>query len=409
MNTMRTAMLLAVMTALFMGVGYLLGGTGGMGIAFLIAAGTNFFSYWNADKMVLAMNHAIEVDERSAPEYYRIVRDLAARAGLPMPKVYLIEADQPNAFATGRNPENAAVAASTGLLQRLSHEEVAAVMAHELAHVQHRDTLTMTIAATLAAGRDINERDTAQAPRVALINESMAHYFFKNENPIGRRFSFTSGEGYPIEIVGVVKDIKDANMKQEETRYVYLPLHQAENPGQVAFYLRTEADPGQIMNAVRREVRRLDANLPIFDVKTVPMQIDDLLFRERLVAALSAAFGLLATLLAAVGLYGVTAYSVARRTREIGIRVALGAEKDRLLWLVLKEVVLMTVAGLAIGIPGAYALGLYVESQLYGLTASDPMIMAGAALLLSLITLLAGWIPAERATRVDPMVALRYE
>ncbi len=150
MNTLRTAMLLAVMTALFMGVGYLLGGTGGMGIAFLVAAGMNFFSYWNADKMVLAMNHAVEVDERSAPEYYRIVRDLAARAGLPMPRVYLIEADQPNAFATGRNPENAAVAASTGLLQRLSREEVAGVMAHELAHVKHRDTLTMTIVATLA-------------------------------------------------------------------------------------------------------------------------------------------------------------------------------------------------------------------------------------------------------------------
>ncbi|WP_315926055.1 zinc metalloprotease HtpX [Mesorhizobium sp. SP-1A] len=150
MNTLRTAMLLAAMTALFMGVGYLLGGSGGMMIAFLMAAGMNFFSYWNADKMVLAMNHAVEVDERSAPEYYGIVRDLAQRAGLPMPKVYLIEADQPNAFATGRNPQNAAVAASTGLLQRLSREEVAGVMAHELAHVKHRDTLTMTIVATLA-------------------------------------------------------------------------------------------------------------------------------------------------------------------------------------------------------------------------------------------------------------------
>jgi heat shock protein HtpX len=150
MNTLRTAMLLAVMTALFMGVGYLIGGSGGMMIALVIAAGTNLFSYWNADKMVLSMNHAVEVDEKSEPEYYAIVRGLAQRAGLPMPKVYRIESDQPNAFATGRNPEHAAVAASTGLLQRLSHEEVAAVMAHELAHVQHRDTLTMTIVATFA-------------------------------------------------------------------------------------------------------------------------------------------------------------------------------------------------------------------------------------------------------------------
>lgn len=150
MNTLRTAMLLAAMTALFMGVGYLIGGSGGMMIALVIAAGMNFFSYWNADKMVLAMHHAVEVDERNAPEYFSIVRGLAQRAGLPMPKVYLIDNDQPNAFATGRNPENAAVAATTGLLRRLSHEEVAAVMAHELAHVQNRDTLTMTIVATLA-------------------------------------------------------------------------------------------------------------------------------------------------------------------------------------------------------------------------------------------------------------------
>ncbi|RUU92734.1 MULTISPECIES: zinc metalloprotease HtpX [unclassified Mesorhizobium] len=150
MNTIRTAMLLAAMTALFMGVGFLIGGTGGMMIAFLFAAGTNLFSYWNADKMVLSMNRAVEVDERNAPEYYAIVQAMAKQAGLPMPKTYLIDNPQPNAFATGRNPQNAAVAASTGLLQALTPEEVAAVMAHELAHVQHRDTLTMTIVATFA-------------------------------------------------------------------------------------------------------------------------------------------------------------------------------------------------------------------------------------------------------------------
>lgn len=150
MNLVRTAMLLAFMTALFMAVGFLIGGKGGMMIALVIAAATNLFSYWNADKMVLSMYGAKEVDERSAPEYFGIVRDLAERAGLPMPRVYVIDSDQPNAFATGRNPQNAAVAASTGLLQALSYEEVAGVMAHELAHVQNRDTLTMTITATIA-------------------------------------------------------------------------------------------------------------------------------------------------------------------------------------------------------------------------------------------------------------------
>ena len=150
MNLMRTAMLLAAMTALFMGVGYLIGGSGGMMIAFLIAAGMNLFSYWNSDKMVLRMHHAVEIDERNAPELFEIVRGLSQNAGLPMPKVYLIQNDQPNAFATGRNPQNAAVAATTGLLERLSYEEVAGVMAHELAHIQNRDTLTMTITATLA-------------------------------------------------------------------------------------------------------------------------------------------------------------------------------------------------------------------------------------------------------------------
>jgi len=149
MNYVRTAMLLALLTALFVLVGYAIGGQSGMVIAFVIAAGMNFVSYWNADKIVLRMNNAQEVDEREAPEFYDMVRQLARNANLPMPKVYLIHEDQPNAFATGRNPENAAVAATTGLLQSLSREEVAGVMAHELAHVQNRDTLIMTIAATI--------------------------------------------------------------------------------------------------------------------------------------------------------------------------------------------------------------------------------------------------------------------
>jgi len=150
MNFVRTAMLLAFLTALFMGVGFLIGGKSGMLIALVIAAGMNIFSWWNSGDMVLSSYDAQEIDERNAPEFYRIIRDLAARANLPMPRVYLINSDQPNAFATGRSPENAAVAASTGLLRRLTPDEVSGVMAHELAHIENRDTLTMTITATIA-------------------------------------------------------------------------------------------------------------------------------------------------------------------------------------------------------------------------------------------------------------------
>lgn len=149
MNFAKTAMLLALLTAIFVAIGGLAGGQTGMVIAFLVALAMNAFSLWRSDKMVLRMHDAEEVDERSAPEYYNLVRELADRAGLPMPKVYVLHNPQPNAFATGRNPQNAAVAATTGLLETLSREEVAGVMAHELAHIKNRDTLIMTIAATI--------------------------------------------------------------------------------------------------------------------------------------------------------------------------------------------------------------------------------------------------------------------
>ncbi|MCU0910518.1 MAG: zinc metalloprotease HtpX [Rhodobacteraceae bacterium] len=150
MATTRTAMLMAAMTALFLAVGWLIGGQAGMVLAFLVAAGTNVFAYWNSDKLALRMQNAVEVDPRAAPDLHAMVRDLADRAGMPMPKVYLIESDQPNAFATGRNPENAAVAATTGILRALSRTELEGVMAHELAHIRNRDTLLMTVTATFA-------------------------------------------------------------------------------------------------------------------------------------------------------------------------------------------------------------------------------------------------------------------
>ena len=173
MNYFRTAILLAAMTALFMAVGAVIGGQAGMMIAFLVAMAMNAFSYWNSDKMVLRMHGAREVDEASAPDYYAMVRDLAANAGLPMPRIFIMDNDQPNAFATGRNPENAAVAATTGLLNALSEEEVAGVMAHELAHIKNRDTMTMTITATIAGAISM------------LANFGMFFGGRDNNNPLG--------------------------------------------------------------------------------------------------------------------------------------------------------------------------------------------------------------------------------
>lgn len=173
MNYMKTAILLAGLTALFMGVGFLIGGEGGMLIALLVAAGMNFFAYWGADKMVLSMHGAQQVDENSAPELVSMVRQLSQRAGLPMPKVYIMDNPQPNAFATGRNPENSAVAATTGLLNMLSRDEIAGVMAHELAHIKNRDTLTMTITATIAGAISM------------LANFGMLFGGNRNNNPLG--------------------------------------------------------------------------------------------------------------------------------------------------------------------------------------------------------------------------------
>jgi len=175
MNIMRTAILLAGMSALFMLLGFMLGGTGGMMVALIIAAAMNLFAYWNSDKMVLRLYQAREVDGRSHPTYYQIVRDLAAKAGLPQPRIYIIDNPQPNAFATGRNPQHAAVAATTGLINRLNSQELAGVMAHELAHVAHRDTLTMTLTATLAGA-------IGMLAKFALF---FSHNRSNNNNPFG--------------------------------------------------------------------------------------------------------------------------------------------------------------------------------------------------------------------------------
>jgi predicted lysophospholipase L1 biosynthesis ABC-type transport system permease subunit len=243
---------------------------------------------------------------------------------------------------------------------------------------------------------------------VAVVNEVFAKYFYGEGDPIGRRFFFRRNDE-EIVIVGLVRDGKASRLREEPRRNVYLPYMQGTGLGQLTFYVRTAAEPGALGPRLRKLVSAVDANLPITDLKTLQVQIGESLFVERMVASLSAAFGFLATLLAALGLYGVMSYAVSLRTREIGVRMALGAEQAKVIRLVLGEVALLAGLGVLLGLPSGYVLGRIIESQLFGISAHDPLTFALALGSLLLAAFLAGYLPARRAARVDPMVALRYE
>ena len=266
-----------------------------------------------------------------------------------------------------------------------------------------------TMGIPLVAGRDFTEADGPGAPLVAVVNETFVRYFFGDKDPLGRRFRRGRNDELVMEIVGVVKDGKMATLREEPVRFVYLPYRQQDDIGAMTFYARMAIDPEPLAPRMRAAVGRVDGTLPVTDLKTMRAQIGESLFVERLVAALSAAFGLLATLLAALGLYGVMSYAVSLRTREIGIRVALGADRATVLAMVLKEVAVLAVIGVAVGLPSGYGLGRLVETQLFGLTARDPLTFVLATVTLLATALVAGYIPAARATRVHPMVALRYQ
>jgi predicted permease len=267
-----------------------------------------------------------------------------------------------------------------------------------------------TLGIPLVAGRDLVESDVLETPKVAVVNEVFARDFFKNENPIGRRFGMgRPAKALDYEIVGVVRDGKAASMREDPRRFVYVPFMQDEEVGGLTFYVRSSARPDSFGAQLRAAVARIDAALPIAQLKTMQAQIGESLFVERMVAALSAAFGLLATLLASIGIYGVISYAVSMRTREIGLRVALGADRRAVLGLVLREVALLVAIGVAIGLPAGFGLGKLIESQLFGLNARDPLTFGLATLALVATAFVAGLVPAVRAARVDPMTALRYE
>jgi putative ABC transport system permease protein len=264
----------------------------------------------------------------------------------------------------------------------------------------------------LIAGREFNEGDTATSPKVVVINEQMAQKYFRGRNPVGMHMvwgSHTPPVPLNVEIVGVVQNSKHEDLRDQGHPFVYEPYAQSGNPDHGTFYVRTSQDPAALAATLQGFVRDLDPNLPVYSVKTLVEQADESVYSDRLLTFFSLCLGSLAALLAAIGLYGVLAYMVARRTREIGIRMAVGAGPGDVSWLVLQEVLMMSGVGLVIGLAIAYGLGHYIESQLYGVKASDPLVFLAATVLLAVVTFLAGWLPARKAANVDPIVALRYE
>jgi predicted permease len=260
----------------------------------------------------------------------------------------------------------------------------------------------------LLEGRDFNRLDAKENATTAIVNRKFADHFFPGKSAIGKHVGFGTGpkSKLNIEIVGVVANALYEGPREGIRRQVYIPNW---GKGGVTYYVRTTEASSAAFAAVRAQVRKLDASMPVYAMKTLEGQLDETLLTDRLIASLAAGFGLLATLLASVGLYGVMAFVVARRRKELGIRLALGAEPGGVIWLVMKEVLLLLAIGLAVGIPTALALGRFVASQLYGIEARDPWTATATLILLTLVSAAAGLIPAHRASRIDPILALRYE
>jgi predicted permease len=261
-----------------------------------------------------------------------------------------------------------------------------------------------TMGIPLLAGRDFNAQDTETSPKVAIVNQTLARKFYPKENLIGKTFNDEH-----IRIVGVCADAKYNSLRAETPPTFYVPYRQQKEMSDATYELRLKTSPAGALPAVRQAIASIDKDLPLIDIRTQTEQIDDLLSGERLFAALSGAFGVLALVLACTGIYGVMAYNVARRTNEIGIRIALGAQTGRVLRMVLGEASWMAAVGVAIGVGCALGLARFLNSLLYGLKPHDPATLAGAAIILLGVALAAGWLPARRASRVQPMEALRHE
>ncbi|MDR3699502.1 MAG: ABC transporter permease [Candidatus Sulfopaludibacter sp.] len=262
----------------------------------------------------------------------------------------------------------------------------------------------------LRAGREFTARDDHAAPKTVVVNDAFVRRYLAGKDPIGRRLMF-GGSNHPVfdrEIAGVVPDVhNEVRVQAKET--IYMPYEQWDKPERLVFYVRASGDEARLTADIRRVVREVDPNIPVMTIQPLDLKIRDSLYTEQLIALLSEAFGALATLLAAIGLYGVVAFAVARRTPEIGIRMALGAVPVQVVLMILREAGAMAAAGIAVGLGGALALSRLVDSQLFGIKAADPVVLGGAAGVLALVALLAAILPSWKAARIDPVRALKYE
>lgn len=267
-----------------------------------------------------------------------------------------------------------------------------------------------TVGIPLLAGREFGKQDRENTPRVAVVNRAFARKFFNDENPIGKRFGDQGpGSSSLIEIVGVTADAKYGNVREELRPMFYRPLFQNFEKRPYQVHVRTAGNPAAVIEGIRREIQSMDQDISVYNVRTIDEVVHRLLQHDRMFAVLASAFGLLALVLTSIGIYGVVAYQVARRTAEIGLRMALGAERHDVLWLTLRESLILVAIGIALGVPAAWGATRFISGILYGLTPHDPATMLGAAFLVLGIAALAAYLPARRAARVDPMAALRYE
>lgn len=268
----------------------------------------------------------------------------------------------------------------------------------------------MTLGIHLLSGRTFRESDTTNSPTVVVVSETFARHFFGQQSAVGHHIGRGQDPSDPkdLEIVGVVNDIDYQDLREKASRQVYLcALQGSEIDGTI--YLSVKGDPRSALASARSVVREMEPRAPVTNMRTVERQLEESLVTERMIASISTGFTILAVVLAVLGLYGVMAYMATQRAREIGIRIALGALSRNVVWLVMREAVLLVLAGIAVAVPLALELARFVQSELYGINSTDPLTIAAAAILLSGISIVAGFVPACRAASADPVKVLRYD